>query len=792
MNLTQPVRYNSSDAPPLAGVNQRHLHLFSHRSNGALNRGARFLAFLAASVPTLLLAQTAAPPPANQEQESVITLDPFTVNTTTDNSSFLPTDASSATRIATSLRDMQMAVSVMTSAVLNDVMSRNLREAAYYEPGATGGQTNRTMFFNETNFRNVVSYYPFTDGSTLLESWAYDEASDIDRIEVIRGPSGVVFGSGNFGGLNNKISKQPLFSSQHEAEITVGDNGFMKDAIDLTGPIPHTGNKLAYRIIATYTGGPTSDKLDDRLYQDFIHASLSWRPSPDTVFTVNLKTRLLNTQTNGMGDVLQGSSISTLYRFDTTHIDPVAPFPYLTHYSGTMAYFTLEHNVGDWLSLRTLGAVTRENIIYRSFSCPYPSGGYNPQLDMTGSSVALPAGMLNALFRDTNAPGAQDGIDQDILLKFAAHGLDTKTLVTFNVRGLNPHDQIGGAAQDYRQFGYLSFNYINGPIGIPAGYNPVPAAGPNSVPAYAWTFMHTKPSLTASVQEFWSAWENKLNLSGGYSHNVQHGSEEDLSLTSFTHVTDDFSANVIRYGISVRPISWASIYAEYNQGFNPPSPRVDPNSHQVYGPATSRDREGGVRLFFLKDRLVFTADIYRTDLGGILAASPNTTVSLYTQTGTSTDNGWETTLQGEITPQWSITASVNTGDYVNAPTSTTPTSTAAYYLHNSQSTREYGSLYTSYDIRSGPFKNVTVGLGEWYKLRYVDGYYIDSVSHALTERDFPNAVIWMATLDYHCAPFTFRIHATNLFNKFYYVTESSNIWDRGDGRRISFETDYRF
>jgi len=201
--------------------------------------------------------------------------------------------------------------------------------------------------------------------------------------------------------------------------------------------------------------------------------------------------------------------------------------------------------------------------------------------------------MANTVFRAQNNPGAADGVDQDILLKLGVAGISSKTLLTFNVAGLAAKDQQGGAEANYRTLGYLSWYYKNGPIGIPSNFNPYPAAGVQSLPVTNWVYMYTKPSLSTTIQEFLSYWDGRINVSGGYSRAVQHGSETDLVGTTRTHLSDDFSANVIRYGASVRPVEWGSIYAQYNQGFAPPSPRVDPTNHTVFGPQTARNREGG-------------------------------------------------------------------------------------------------------------------------------------------------------------------------------------------------------
>ena len=251
----------------------------------------------------------------------------------------------------------------------------------------------------------------YLDGTTLLSTGIFDEPFDIERIEIIRGPSGTVFGPGNFGGLANRVSKQPEFTAGGTAQLVFGNDGEMKEALDLTGPIPGTNNTLAYRVVATYSRGPFSDKIDDHYIEDFIHTSLTWKPGPDTTLTVNVKYRDMNAILNLMGDYLQGTTFSTLYKFNTNSIDPLASSPYTTNYKETMAWFVFEQNVGSWLSLRTLGAVEKERKT-TNMPCPRPAAASTPTPFMngaSGTSVPLPAGMLNGVYDWYAAPFENSG-----------------------------------------------------------------------------------------------------------------------------------------------------------------------------------------------------------------------------------------------------------------------------------------------------------------------------------------------------------------------------------------------
>lgn len=667
-----------------------------------------------------------------------------------------------------------MAVGVMTPAMLENLMPVTFKDAIYFGPGVSGGNVNRVAYSNDALYRNIVTNVTYQDGTTLLRSGIFDEPFDVERIEIIRGPSGTVFGPGNFGGLSNRVTKQPLFAKRSEVRFGFGDNGFMKVAADVTGPVPNTDGKLAFRAVAAYSKGPFSDRAGDNYIHDFIHLSARWAPSPNTTVTANFKYRVLNANLNLMSDYMEGTTFASIYKFNTD-LNPLASAPYKTHYTELMAWFTLQRNVGDWLSLRTLAAVMK-GVEDTHFSVPTPGGGYNPTPFVTVPGP-LPAGMINGVFDWYNTPSRSSGIDQDILVKFAAAGIDTKTLVTFNVQGLRSDD---GGGQNRRRMGFYSFFYKNGPIGTPTEFNPYDPSNayyrdPSTTPVVSLVKNQTKPSLSTTIQEFVTLWKGKVNLSGGFTHSVQHGSEINTAGTTVTKNTKDFSANILRYGVTARPISWATVYAQYNEGFQPPTPRVDPINRTVFGPLTAKNKEAGVRLYFLKDHLSLQANVFRMDLDGIITGFPSTVTQGSFQSGGITNNGWETSLQGEITPQWSITASANRSDYILANGQRVPLSA-----------RDYGNIYTNYTFARGSLKDLSIGVGMWYKFRMVDAY------PGGVERDYPAAQVWMATAQYHWKKLTFRVNVENLFNKFYYNAQSSGVYFRGDTRHITFTMDCRF
>ncbi|TFW12811.1 TonB-dependent siderophore receptor [Brevundimonas intermedia] len=102
-----------------------------------------------------------------------------------------------------------------------------------------------------------------------------------ERIEVLKGPSGALFGDIDPAGRINIVSKTPRFATGAAFTATVGSFGLRRGELDLTGPINDT---LAGRLVVA---GETSTGWRDHVGLDrtVIAPSLTWRPNDDLRLT---------------------------------------------------------------------------------------------------------------------------------------------------------------------------------------------------------------------------------------------------------------------------------------------------------------------------------------------------------------------------------------------------------------------------------------------------------------------------------------------------------------------------
>ncbi len=118
--------------------------------------------------------------------------------------------------------------------------------------------------------------------NTAFATWKL-QPFGLERLEVLRGPSAVLYGGSSPGGLLNAVSKAPPATPIQYLEFGINNygNGYMN--FDVGGPVaidPSYG-QLYTRLLGTLKGGGTqTDFVNDDSY--FIAPSLTYKPDLDT------------------------------------------------------------------------------------------------------------------------------------------------------------------------------------------------------------------------------------------------------------------------------------------------------------------------------------------------------------------------------------------------------------------------------------------------------------------------------------------------------------------------------
>ncbi|UZW54498.1 TonB-dependent siderophore receptor [Sphingobium sp. JS3065] len=119
---------------------------------------------------------------------------------------YVPQD-SSAAKVALPLRDIPQSIAVVPAEVLRDQRALSLQDAVRNVPGVTlaSGDGQRDEF-RIRGFTAIADQ--FVDGFRD-DALYYRDLSNVDRVEVIKGPAAVLYGRGSSGGLINRVTKKP-------------------------------------------------------------------------------------------------------------------------------------------------------------------------------------------------------------------------------------------------------------------------------------------------------------------------------------------------------------------------------------------------------------------------------------------------------------------------------------------------------------------------------------------------------------------------------------------------------
>jgi len=113
-------------------------------------------------------------------------------------------------------------------------------------------------------------------------SGSIPEVSSLERVEVLKGSSALLYGNVAPGGILNMVTKSPSFKSGGEVSTQTGSNSFYKPSVDVYGPL---GDKLAYRFIGSYENSESfRDVVTKERY--YINPSFLYRLSNKTEITL--------------------------------------------------------------------------------------------------------------------------------------------------------------------------------------------------------------------------------------------------------------------------------------------------------------------------------------------------------------------------------------------------------------------------------------------------------------------------------------------------------------------------
>jgi iron complex outermembrane receptor protein len=200
---------------------------------------------------------------------------------------YVAKQTATGTKTDTPIAKVPQSIAVVPKDQMEDQQVGSVAEALRYTPGVFTDYRGASNLKDEMFVRGFYYVPRYLDGTYLAGDLSYAKIDPylLERIELLSGPSSVLYGQGNPGGIVNMVSKRPTDTPLHEVQLTFGSDKQLGLAFDFSDKEAGS-NQLSYRV--------TGSGFDRDLQEDFteqrsyaIAPSLTWRPDAATELTLH-------------------------------------------------------------------------------------------------------------------------------------------------------------------------------------------------------------------------------------------------------------------------------------------------------------------------------------------------------------------------------------------------------------------------------------------------------------------------------------------------------------------------
>lgn len=562
-------------------------------------------------------------------------------------------------------------------------------------------------------------------------------SQDLERVEILNGLSGFLYGVGYVGGAVNYITKKPTL--ERLTNITVGTTGNEAAYVhaDLSGKIDEKG-KFTYRLNAFKQEGETSIK-DQKVDNSLVSGALDWRATDNLILSFDASRKEIRT------DKLTASFSSNQ---SINNLDPkqgYAPDWTFSEGSQDRLGFKSLWQINDNVKLRTgYIHIEQEN----EFNQPYVYDNYDGTYRFN----------YYRLYPD----------------KVKDNGAYVYTDFDFNTFGIEHTLTIGSSGNKKK-----SYTMDNPREWINLGNYRLNELNSVAEPTYLGS---------SNNRKYLSSREEKINFMIG--DDIRFN-DQWSALVGFNYVetqTDSYDINGTRTGgydadevtpsvsLIFKPFEDLTTYVTYMEALENGTVvgNTYKNAGEVFDPYVSKQYEVGAK-YSVSENLLLSSALFRIEKANSyedLTTSPKT----LTQDGLVIHEGLELTATGKLTDNLTI---VGGGTYMNleidkavSNVGKEPTNVAS----------KMAKLYAEYDISA--VKGLTLTGGAYYTGEsYRDGANIDVIPSYTV---YDGGLRYKTKLDKY--PTTFIMNVTNLTDKKYWRSPTSF----GEPRNLAFSMKMEF
>ena len=208
-----------------------------------------------------------------------------TVNVSGD-TGIVPYASNAGSKTNALLIEVPQSISIVSGQELETRQVITVNEALRYTPGIQADEYGVEPRFDWLKIRgfDAQTFGIFRDGMRFNSLAGKLDPFELESVEILRGPSSVLYGELPSGGLINQVTKRPSAERSTVVEGQFGSYDRRQGGLDATGSFDR-GETYRYRLIGLVRNSDTQTNFtpDDRR---LIAPALTWHPSERTNFSV--------------------------------------------------------------------------------------------------------------------------------------------------------------------------------------------------------------------------------------------------------------------------------------------------------------------------------------------------------------------------------------------------------------------------------------------------------------------------------------------------------------------------
>lgn len=641
------------------------------------------------------------PPPATREE--AVQLSPFEVSAASDRG-YIASESMTGSRVATQIKDLPFSVNVLTSEFFKDFAFFELNENVAYIGSFTGLDQGGGF-----NLRGFNASAQLRDGFYRLGRYG---SSNVDRIEVIKGPNAAIYGQTSPGGMLNMISKKPRKQRTWEISANVGSYDTNRETFEATGPIGFLGNTSYITTLGFYEHGYETPMATLRNSEAYLAVQHDFKDKSSLLLQAEYFLRELHSPTSGAPYILNDQNTTDATDDKIVGIagklGAIQQFGPHSELNRGMAFFT-----GTYAkTFNTVWSTRISSNYFRArrwdFNQNVSAANVNQRTLIMQRGATPNKGII---FEDGG------GVQADLLAHYflGNRSIENRTLLTFDFNDYYRYDPNWSiAGTDLAAWSPIrNISVTSDLTGAAAPIQYLPTW-------FDWTKMtagrknkNRTRDLGTLLRHTAGFIDGKLLVFGGgrfdkVSYNLRDLATGRQNSFSFTEFKPNFGGS---YAVTPN----VRIYANYSESFFPNQQFITAASITPdYQSETAQGYDYGVKGSYLDNRLNFTATAFRINRQNVVVQE----LDLTTGTLVNRPEGDQLVQGFELDLNWRVNDEITLGGsygYVDSKITDFGTRTMSIGRSAARVSPQNGGAYLKYAASHGPLKGFSANLGVVYQ-----------------------------------------------------------------------------